>query len=92
MSGPREAEVLRAVRDALAGIGRDAACLTDAELLDSTLACLDVDSMAAIEVAAHVEEAMGITFAESELAQVNLLADLVALTTSTLEASRKERA
>jgi acyl carrier protein len=69
-------EVLVSLREAL----RSAAPEVKASLtMDSTLADLGIDSIAALEMAGHLENKLSIHFPDDELAQINSIRDFVVL-------------
>jgi acyl carrier protein len=73
MSGPTEALVRRIVADL--------AELDEADLsVDTTFREVGIDSLLAMEIAVHVENAAGVEFGEHDLKDVTTIGDLVALT------------
>jgi acyl carrier protein len=69
-------EVLAVLKDAL---GDAAPEIKASFTMQSTLADLGIDSIAALEMAGHVEHKLSIRLPDDELAHVNTIADLVKL-------------
>jgi acyl carrier protein len=71
--------LLRMIRQVLARMGCVDLPADDEALRASTMDRLGLDSMLAIEVVCELEERLGVRLLQDEIAQVNLIDDLVAL-------------
>lgn len=71
-------ELLALIREALMSLS-DVHLRLDQLSMDATLTSLGVDSMSAIEMAAYLEDKLGIRLPDDQLAQVSTVGDAAAL-------------
>jgi len=77
-------QLLALVEEALKSLG-DARIRIDRLSMEATLAGLGVDSMNAIEMAAYLEDKLGIRMPDDQLAQVNSVSSLARIIRAQLE-------
>ena len=77
-------QLLELVEEALKSLG-DARIRIDRLSMEATLAGLGVDSMNAIEMAAYLEDKLGIRMPDDQLAQVNSVSSLARIIRAQLE-------
>ena len=72
-------ETLALIKEALVYVAPDKEHAFAQATLDSDLADLGIDSLAAVEIAGYVEDRLGVTLPDDELAQVHSLDGFAAL-------------